>query len=120
MPAVLALARAARSKRRLLTWRGGYHGDTFQPMAVCDPDGGMHALWRGVLPEQVFADAPPAGFDAADYVRGTSRELVERHADELAAVIVEPVVQGAGGMRFHAPALPARAARARATRTTCC
>ncbi|GGP49032.1 adenosylmethionine--8-amino-7-oxononanoate transaminase [Saccharothrix coeruleofusca] len=88
-------------KRRLLTWRGGYHGDTFQPMSVCDPEGGMHALWRGVLPEQVFASAPPAELDTA-YVAELA-QLVERHADELAAVIVEPVVQGAGGMRFHDP-----------------
>ncbi|MFI8103144.1 adenosylmethionine--8-amino-7-oxononanoate transaminase [Streptomyces sp. NPDC086023] len=93
-------------KTRLLTWRGGYHGDTWQPMAVCDPDGGMHELWSGALPRQVFADAPPAGFDAAPdpaYVAHL-RELVAAHAHELAAVIVEPVVQGAGGMRFHSPA----------------
>jgi adenosylmethionine-8-amino-7-oxononanoate aminotransferase len=92
-------------KRKLLTWRGGYHGDTFHPMSVCDPDGGMHALWRGVLPEQVFADQPPAGFGRGvdhDYVEHLVT-MVERHADELAAVIVEPVVQGAGGMRFHDP-----------------
>ncbi len=89
-------------KRKLLTWRGGYHGDTFHPMSVCDPDGGMHSLWRGVLPEQVFADAPPRDFEPA-YVRRLGR-LIEQHADELAAVIVEPVVQGAGGMRFHDPA----------------
>ncbi len=89
------------AKRRLLTWRGGYHGDTFQPMSVCDPEGGMHALWRGVLPEQVFADAPPAEMDTA-YVQHLA-DLIEEHADELAAVIVEPVVQGAGGMRFHDP-----------------
>jgi adenosylmethionine-8-amino-7-oxononanoate aminotransferase len=88
-------------KHRLLTWRGGYHGDTFHPMSVCDPEGGMHSLWRGVLPGQVFADAPPASFDH-DYVQHLA-DLVERHADELAAVIVEPVVQGAGGMRFHDP-----------------
>ncbi|MBI0297831.1 adenosylmethionine--8-amino-7-oxononanoate transaminase [Streptomyces sp. PRKS01-29] len=95
------------AKRRLLTWRGGYHGDTWQPMAVCDPEGGMHRLWSGVLPEQIFADAPPPGFDAAPdpaYERHV-RDLVARHAHELAAVIVEPVVQGAGGMRFHSPAL---------------
>jgi len=89
------------AKRRLLTWRGGYHGDTFHPMSVCDPDGGMHSLWRGILPTQVFADAPPAAFEH-DYVAHLA-DLVERHADELAAVIVEPVVQGAGGMRFHDP-----------------
>jgi adenosylmethionine---8-amino-7-oxononanoate aminotransferase len=93
-------------RRRLLTWRGGYHGDTFHPMSVCDPEGGMHNLWRGVLPEQVFADAPPDGFDAepsAPYLTHMA-DLIERHRDELAAVIVEPVVQGAGGMQFHSPA----------------
>lgn len=92
-------------KQRLLTWRGGYHGDTWNPMSVCDPDGGMHHLWTGVLPAQIFADAPPAGFDAEideAYADGL-RELIGRHAEELAAVIVEPVVQGAGGMRFHSP-----------------
>ncbi|WP_223772841.1 adenosylmethionine--8-amino-7-oxononanoate transaminase [Streptomyces sp. 135] len=89
-------------KRRMLTWRGGYHGDTWQPMSVCDPVGGMHQLWQGVLPQQVFADAPPDAYEEtyADHLR----ELIERHAGELAAVIVEPVVQGAGGMRFHSPA----------------
>ncbi|GGN15517.1 adenosylmethionine-8-amino-7-oxononanoate aminotransferase [Lentzea pudingi] len=88
-------------KHRLLTWRGGYHGDTFNPMSVCDPEGGMHSLWRGILPQQVFADAPPAEMDTA-YVQHLS-DLIEEHADELAAIIVEPVVQGAGGMRFHDP-----------------
>jgi adenosylmethionine-8-amino-7-oxononanoate aminotransferase len=88
-------------KRRLLTWRGGYHGDTFHPMSVCDPDGGMHSLWRGVLPTQLFADEPPVDLDH-DYVAHLA-ELIETNADELAAVIVEPVVQGAGGMRFHDP-----------------
>ena len=98
-------------KRRLLTWRGGYHGDTFHPMSVCDPEGGMHQLWTGVLPRQLFADAPPdlgdAGFEAEPdpgYVAHLD-ELIGRHAAETAAVIVEPVVQGAGGMRFHSPAL---------------
>ncbi|MGN9794599.1 adenosylmethionine--8-amino-7-oxononanoate transaminase [Streptomyces sp. OZ13] len=89
------------AKQRLLTWRGGYHGDTWQPMSVCDPEGGMHELWQGVLPRQLFADAPPADYEES-YARGL-RELIARHADELAAVIVEPVVQGAGGMRFHSP-----------------
>ncbi|GAA1887141.1 adenosylmethionine--8-amino-7-oxononanoate transaminase [Streptomyces durmitorensis] len=92
-------------KRRMLTWRGGYHGDTWQPMSVCDPQGGMHELWQGALPQQVFADAPPAGFEAYDDAYADHlREAIGRHADELAAVIVEPVVQGAGGMRFHSPA----------------
>ncbi len=88
-------------KHRLLTWRGGYHGDTFGAMSICDPDGGMHSLWREVLPRQVFADLPPATM-VPSYVEHLAR-LVEAHADELAAVVVEPVVQGAGGMRFSDP-----------------
>jgi len=90
------------AKRRLLTWRGGYHGDTFMAMSVCDPHGGMHALWDGVLPRQLFAPAPPAGpFDPA--YAAILADQIAGHAAELAAVIVEPVVQGAGGMRFHDP-----------------
>ncbi|MFI1153461.1 adenosylmethionine--8-amino-7-oxononanoate transaminase [Streptomyces sp. NPDC020817] len=92
-------------KTRLLTWRGGYHGDTWTPMGVCDPEGGMHELWSGILPQQLFADVPPSGFDAPvdpAYVEHL-RSLLSAHADELAAVILEPVVQGAGGMRFHNP-----------------
>jgi adenosylmethionine-8-amino-7-oxononanoate aminotransferase len=92
-------------KHKLLTWRGGYHGDTFMAMSVCDPEGGMHRMWDGVLPQQVFAGLPPAGFDAgvdSAYAQSLA-SLVEQHAAELAAVIVEPVVQGAGGMRFHDP-----------------
>ncbi|MGA4799786.1 adenosylmethionine--8-amino-7-oxononanoate transaminase [Streptomyces lavendulocolor] len=89
------------AKRRLLTWRGGYHGDTWQPMSVCDPDGGMHELWSGALPRQVFVGPPPVAYEES-YAREL-RETIGRHADELAAVIVEPVVQGAGGMRFHDP-----------------
>jgi adenosylmethionine-8-amino-7-oxononanoate aminotransferase len=88
-------------KHRLATWRGGYHGDTFHPMSVCDPDGGMHSLWAGVLPRQVFVGPPPAAFEQS-YVDELERAIAE-HAHELAAVIVEPVVQGAGGMRFHHP-----------------
>ena len=97
-------------KRALLTWRGGYHGDTFAPMSVCDPDGGMHSLWRGVIAEQFFVPAPPderEGVAAeADYLAMLDAELRERR-DRLAAIIIEPVVQGAGGMRFHSPALVA-------------
>ncbi|KMO77968.1 MAG: adenosylmethionine--8-amino-7-oxononanoate transaminase [Mycolicibacterium rufum] len=91
-------------KRRLMTWRGGYHGDTFTPMSVCDPQGGMHALWTGehsLLADQVFAPAVPSAYDPG-YSEAFEEQLA-RHADELAAVIVEPVVQGAGGMRFHDP-----------------
>ena len=92
-------------RTRLLTVRGGYHGDTFGAMAVCDPVGGMHSMFTGVLAEHVFAERPPDGFDAGldDAWAEHVSELVARHAHELAAVIVEPVVQGAGGMRFHAP-----------------
>jgi adenosylmethionine-8-amino-7-oxononanoate aminotransferase len=92
-------------KHRLITWRGGYHGDTVHPMSVCDPDGGMHSLWRGMLPEQVFLPAPPAGFDVEPdqaYLQLWDDALAE-DADMLAAIIVEPVVQGAGGMTFHHP-----------------
>jgi adenosylmethionine-8-amino-7-oxononanoate aminotransferase len=99
-----ALGRTART--RLLTVRGGYHGDTFGAMAVCDPVGGMHRLFAGVLAEHVFAERPPDGFDSGldEGWAAHVGELVARHSDELAAIVVEPVVQGAGGMRFHAPA----------------
>jgi adenosylmethionine-8-amino-7-oxononanoate aminotransferase len=92
-------------RTRLLTVRGGYHGDTFGAMAVCDPVGGMHSLFTGVLPRHVFAERPPDGFGEALDEEWASAvgELAARHAGELAAVIVEPVVQGAGGMRFHSP-----------------
>ncbi|MGV0836989.1 adenosylmethionine--8-amino-7-oxononanoate transaminase [Mycolicibacterium thermoresistibile] len=89
------------AKHRLMTWRGGYHGDTFTPMSVCDPDGGMHELWTDVLTRQVFAPQVPTDYDAT-YIEAFEQQLAE-HADELAAVIIEPVVQGAGGMRFHDP-----------------
>ena len=88
-------------KHRLMTWRGGYHGDTFTPMSVCDPDGGMHSLWHDVLSDQVFAPVVPSHYDPA-YSAAFEAQLAT-HANELAAVIVEPVVQGAGGMRFHDP-----------------
>jgi adenosylmethionine-8-amino-7-oxononanoate aminotransferase len=102
-------ARGHPRRTRLLTVRGGYHGDTAGAMAVCDPVGGMHSLFTGLLAEHVFAECPPDGFDAPQDERrerwaAQVRELAARHSDELAGVIVEPVVQGAGGMRFHSPA----------------
>jgi adenosylmethionine-8-amino-7-oxononanoate aminotransferase len=99
-----AVGRPGRS--RLLTVRGGYHGDTFGAMSVCDPVGGMHHLFTDVLPRHVFADRPPDGFDAPLDPEWAAqvRELAARHAHELAGAIVEPVVQGAGGMRVHSPA----------------
>ncbi|WP_132991523.1 adenosylmethionine--8-amino-7-oxononanoate transaminase [Gordonia zhaorongruii] len=96
-------SRGRTGRTKILTWRGGYHGDTFAPMSVCDPDGGMHAMWRGVLAEQVFVPAPPAHWDP-QYVADLD-DALGRDRDALAAVIVEPVVQGAGGMRFHDPRL---------------
>ena len=97
---------AGRSERtRLLTVRSGYHGDTFGAMAVCDPVTGMHHLFRRALPQHLFAEAPAPGFyetfeeaHIADF-----KGLLRRHADEIAAVILEPIAQGAGGMRFYAP-----------------
>ena len=93
--------RGRPGKRRLMTWRGGYHGDTFTPMSICDPEGGMHSLWTDVLARQVFAPQVPRDYDAA-YSTAFEAQLAD-HADEVAAVVVEPVVQGAGGMRFHDP-----------------
>jgi adenosylmethionine-8-amino-7-oxononanoate aminotransferase len=97
--------RGRPDRRRLLTLRGGYHGDTFGAMAVCDPVTGMHSLFEGVLAKHLFAERPPCRFeerfreqDIADFKR-----LLEGHADEIAAVILEPIVQGAGGMWLYAP-----------------
>ncbi|MCI0466889.1 MAG: aminotransferase class III-fold pyridoxal phosphate-dependent enzyme, partial [Beijerinckiaceae bacterium] len=85
-------------RSRFLAFQGGYHGDTFGAMSVCDPEEGMHALFAKILPVQLLvklpSDAPSLqAFDA----------LLARHADTLAGIIVEPLVQGAGGMLFHAP-----------------
>jgi adenosylmethionine-8-amino-7-oxononanoate aminotransferase len=98
-------ARGLHARTRLLTVRGGYHGDTMGAMAVCDPVAGMHSMFAGLLPGHVFAPRPPDGFAAGldqAWAREV-RELAARNAGELAAVIAEPVVQGAGGMRFHSP-----------------
>jgi adenosylmethionine-8-amino-7-oxononanoate aminotransferase len=92
-------------KQRLLTVRSGYHGDTFMAMSVCDPVNGMHSLFRGVLPEQLFVEAPSCGFDEPwdEASIDNMRIQLEAHSKMIAAVIVEPVVQGAGGMRFYSP-----------------
>jgi adenosylmethionine-8-amino-7-oxononanoate aminotransferase len=98
-------------KRRIATARGGYHGDTLGAMSVCDPVTGMHGLFRGLVPEQLFAERPGPAFDAAwDEASAESlAALFEAHGGELAALILEPIVQGAGGMRFYHPAYLRRA-----------
>jgi adenosylmethionine---8-amino-7-oxononanoate aminotransferase len=100
-------AQGQPARRRLLTARGGYHGDTFGAMAVCDPVGGMHSMFAGTLAEHVFVDRPPPGFERGldDGYGAHLEQMVERHVHELAAVIIEPVVQGAGGMNFYSPAV---------------
>ncbi|MFF7248260.1 adenosylmethionine--8-amino-7-oxononanoate transaminase [Embleya sp. NPDC008237] len=98
--------RGRPERTRLLTVRGGYHGDTFGAMSVCDPVGGMHHLFSGVLPAHLFAPIPPAGFDTALRAEDTAaiEDLLDRYGSTIAAVVLEPIVQGAGGMRFHSPA----------------
>ena len=88
--------RGERGRTRFIAFKGGYHGDTTGAMAVTDPDSGMHDIFRGLLPEHVIADLP------ADTASADALELVlARHAESIAGLIVEPLVQGAGGMRFH-------------------
>ncbi len=98
-------ARGMTQRRRFLSLRHGYHGDTLGPMSVSDPENGMHHLFAGALPQQLHAPAPrcpPHGdWDPADIE--PLAQLMAAHADELAALILEPVVQGAGGMRFYHP-----------------
>jgi adenosylmethionine-8-amino-7-oxononanoate aminotransferase len=83
-------------RTKFVSFRHGYHGDTFATMAVCDPDEGMHKVFRGVVPEQFLAALPDSkeNHDDLDRVLATNRQ-------EIAAVIVEPLIQGAGGMKFH-------------------
>ncbi|MDH3355256.1 MAG: adenosylmethionine--8-amino-7-oxononanoate transaminase [Chromatiales bacterium] len=91
-------------RQRLLTIRNGYHGDTFGAMAVCDPVNGMHQIFKGVLPEHLFAKAPQCHLSEVDdeSLQDIERLIRENH-NEIAAVILEPIVQGAGGMRFYSP-----------------
>ena len=88
-------------RTRMLTIRGGYHGDTFGCMSVCDPDGGMHSMFTDVLPRHLFAQTPPA--DEADVAGWASsfEQMAAEHSHELAAIVVEPLLQGAGGMHVY-------------------
>ncbi|EOV0171703.1 adenosylmethionine--8-amino-7-oxononanoate transaminase [Vibrio vulnificus] len=97
----------AKGERRpkFLTLQHGYHGDTFAAMSVTDPDNSMHSLYKGFLPEHIFAKSPTGSFwdewkqeDLTDFA-----QKIEQHHQELAAVILEPIVQGAGGMRIYHP-----------------
>ena len=92
--------RGESERRRFLTFRNAYFGDTFAAMSVCDPEEGMHALFRGTLPEQLVLDLPADPGDPA-----AIEHALARHAPELAALIIEPLVQAAGGMKFHSPAV---------------
>jgi adenosylmethionine---8-amino-7-oxononanoate aminotransferase len=93
------------NKHRLLTVRNGYHGDTFGAMSACDPVNGMHGLFNNMLTQQIFAEAPQCSFNQPwdDKYISDLKEKLEQHSDEIAAVIIEPIVQGAGGMRFYSP-----------------
>jgi adenosylmethionine-8-amino-7-oxononanoate aminotransferase len=95
------LGRPPRTK--FLALAGGYHGDTLGAMSVCDPVGGMHHLFGGALPRQVFAPRPPPGEGVDPGWEARVHELGRRHSHEIAAVVAEPVVQGAGGMWFYDP-----------------
>ncbi|WP_445494236.1 adenosylmethionine--8-amino-7-oxononanoate transaminase [Photorhabdus sp. SF281] len=92
-------------RQRILTLRHGYHGDTFGAMSVCDPDNSMHNLYKGYLPPHLFAESPECGFDSLWDERDiiSFRTLLEQHSSDIAAVILEPIVQGAGGMRIYHP-----------------
>ncbi|HEV7824751.1 MAG TPA: adenosylmethionine--8-amino-7-oxononanoate transaminase, partial [Mycobacteriales bacterium] len=97
--------RGETRRRRVLTVRGGYHGDTAGAMSVCDPVTGMHGLFREYLPSQLFAERPRPAYDeeVTDADLDPVASLLRDHPGEVAAVIIEPIVQGAGGMRFYAP-----------------
>jgi len=94
-------------RRKFIAFRSGYHGDTTGAMAVCDPEEGMHALFRGLLPQHVIVDLP-----CDEESTAALDQALERYAEDLAGIIVEPLVQGAGGMKFHAPAVLQRLRRA--------
>jgi len=97
--------RGGKRRDTLLTIRGGYHGDTFAAMSVCDPVTGMHGLFRGLLREQLFAPRPGPAFGGVWNERSVAgfERLLMAHSERVAAVILEPIVQGAGGMWLYSP-----------------
>lgn len=99
------LSRGAANKTRLLSLRRGYHGDTLGAMSLCDPETGMHHLFQSLLPRQFFIEAPSCRFDDPwdEACLQQLKDTLQQHHHELAAFIVEPIVQGAGGMRFYHP-----------------
>jgi adenosylmethionine-8-amino-7-oxononanoate aminotransferase len=98
-------AQGLNNKKRILSHSRGYHGDTFGAMSVCDPVTGMHHLFADALMPQHFAEAPQCGFDEPwdDHYCDSIRQQLSEHHHELAAIIIEPIVQAAGGMRFYSP-----------------
>lgn len=92
-------------KTRLLSLKGGYHGDTFGAMAVCDPVNGMHHLFTEVMPQHFFAERPSCRFEDQWDEKDIQcfKQILEQHHEHIAAVILEPIVQGAGGMWFYSP-----------------
>ena len=98
-------ARGRPAKQKLVTLRRGYHGDTFGAMAVCDPDNGMHHMFSHVLPKQIFVPAPACRTDAEwdEQDIAELQEVIAQRHGEIAAIILEPIVQGAGGMRVYCP-----------------
>ncbi|MCN4145279.1 MAG: adenosylmethionine--8-amino-7-oxononanoate transaminase [Thiohalomonas sp.] len=95
-------AQGQKNKQKLLTVRNGYHGDTLGCMSVCDHVNGMHSLFQGMLPEQFFAPQPECFADGTTNIDVLEKQLFQ-HQSEIAAVIIEPIVQGAGGMHIYCP-----------------
>ena len=90
-----------KNKTKFVTPFGGYHGDTFGAMSVCDPDNGMHSMFSGVLPKHFFAKRP--NLHNTDEALDDLKAIIQNHHHEIAALILEPIVQGAGGMNFYSP-----------------
>ncbi|MDR9498435.1 MAG: adenosylmethionine--8-amino-7-oxononanoate transaminase [Hydrogenovibrio sp.] len=99
------ISRGKPSKSRLVSIKGGYHGDTFATMALCDPDNGMHTTFGPLLPRHFFASRPNPGMDNPDNSDIEALEaMLAKHHDQIAAITLEPIIQGAGGMRPYRPA----------------